>query len=197
MAESFFPPPPGNPWWKERIAYSGMMLPLPEAHYIVPVIAVISDTYEMSYFPRPYKCFPPPSNKDYELTSDGKNPTLLHRTILRKPMEHIPENSGGFLDEYQGQEQPKDTANTNKHTFPNLCGERLARKIDWSRYNSVGDTDVFGGPIYTAEEARADFKKMINNGVHLEHCKICKKAHIPPGPPITLADRDTCGAYRK
>ena len=27
-----------------------------------------------------------------------------------------------------------------------------------------------------------------------EHCKKCQRAHIPPGPPITLEDRDTCGS---
>ncbi|KAF8857941.1 hypothetical protein BDZ45DRAFT_726406 [Acephala macrosclerotiorum] len=193
--ESSYHPPPESPWWKERVSYSGMMLPLPELHYVVPVIAVISDTYEMSYFLRPYKSFPPPSNKDYELTSDGKNPALLRRTILRKPMEHIPENSGELLDEHRSKEPPKDTTNMKKHTFPNIRSEKLAKTIDWSRYDTVGETDVFGGSIYSAEEAMADFKKMINDGVHLEYCKVCKKSHIPPGPPITLADRDTCGAY--
>jgi hypothetical protein len=27
-----------------------------------------------------------------------------------------------------------------------------------------------------------------------EYCKKCRTSHIPPGPPITLEDRDTCGS---
>jgi len=76
--------------------------------------------------------------------------------------------------------------------------------------------------IYSAEEQRADFIKGIDDyaktslqgfrrdGPHLlipptinpadaeiiyEYCKKCGKTHIPPGSPITLPDRDTCGAY--
>ncbi|CZR62240.1 uncharacterized protein PAC_12137 [Phialocephala subalpina] len=194
--DSAFPPPPDTQWWKERIPFIGIMNPFPELHYLVPVREVIPETYEMSYFPRPYKAYPPPSNKHYTLTSEGKNPALLRRTILRKPMEHIPENSGGLLDVQRSQEQPKDTTDMKKNIYSTLRGERLADRIDWSRYNNNNeDTDVFGGPIYTAEEARADYKKMINEGAVLEFCKVCKRTHIPHGPPITLADRDTCGAY--
>jgi len=41
-----------------------------------------------------------------------------------------------------------------------------------------------------------DFIQQIDNDKHdFEFCKKCKTAHIPPGPPITLEDRDTCGSY--
>ena len=41
-----------------------------------------------------------------------------------------------------------------------------------------------------------DFIRHIENEtLKLDNCKKCKIAHILPGPPITLEDRDTCGSY--
>jgi hypothetical protein len=41
-----------------------------------------------------------------------------------------------------------------------------------------------------------DFIKYIDkNEPELEYCRKCKTKHIPPGAPITLEDRDTCGSY--
>lgn len=40
-----------------------------------------------------------------------------------------------------------------------------------------------------------DFISYINNDKpQLDYCKKCHTTHIPPGPPITLEDRDTCGS---
>ena len=74
-------------------------------------------------------------------------------------------------------------------------GERLARNIDFRRDGWNMIAPGVSGDILSAEEQREDFIEDINNnGEQLEFCTVCKTAHIPPGPPITLADRDTCGS---
>jgi hypothetical protein len=56
-------------------------------------------------------------------------------------------------------------------------------------------TPGVSGMIYDADEQREDFIKNIDSGAEFEFCKKCQKKHIPPGGPITLQDRDTCGSY--
>lgn len=74
-------------------------------------------------------------------------------------------------------------------------GERLARKINFDRDAWVTTTPGVSGDILPAEEQREDFIKDINkHGEQFEYCTVCRSSHIPPGPPITLADRDTCGS---
>lgn len=68
---------------------------------------------------------------------------------------------------------------------------RLSRRSLWGV-----DADVFRVEnLYGPEEIREDFIKNIDNGAAFDFCKVCKKRHIPPGPPFTLQDRDTCGSY--
>jgi len=79
-------------------------------------------------------------------------------------------------------------------------GHSLARKINFrriSRRRLWGENaDVFGLEyIYGPDEIREDFIKNIDRGAAFEFCKVCGKTHIPPGPPFTLPDRDTCGSY--
>lgn len=97
-------------------------------------------------------------------------------------------------------------------------GEKLARTVDWTRSGWGAPVPGAAKFFYSAEEQRADFVKVIDDyaktpgprrsGPHLlippvdyetlnvlEYCKKCDKYHIPPGSPITLPDRDTCGAY--
>jgi len=81
-----------------------------------------------------------------------------------------------------------------------LSGHSLAQNIDFyriSRRKLWGeDTDVFGVEnVYGPDEMREDFIKNIDAGAALEFCKVCGESHIPPGPPFTLQDRDTCGSY--
>lgn len=111
---------------------------------------------------------------------------------------------------------------TGTSTSPEpTVGQELAGTIDWNR--SGWEAPVPGAAnIYSTEEQRADFIKVIDDyaktslqgfrrdGPHLlippvidpantkiiyEYCKKCGKNHIPPGSPVTLPDRDTCGAY--
>jgi hypothetical protein len=113
--------------------------------------------------------------------------------------------------------------NMDTATSPTLTeGEKLAAAIDWNR--SGWRAPVPGAAdFYPAEEQRADFIKVIDDyaktslqgfrrdaphllipppinsenppKILLEYCKKCGKDHIPPGSPISLPDRDTCGAY--
>ena len=78
-------------------------------------------------------------------------------------------------------------------------GELLADSINFNRSTWVMTSPGISGDLYPAKEQRADFIKYID-GIEeekwgLDYCKLCKTKHIPPGPPITLEDRDTCGAY--
>jgi hypothetical protein len=78
-------------------------------------------------------------------------------------------------------------------------GELLADTINFNRSTWVMTTPGISGDLYPAKEQRADYIKYID-GIdkekwELDYCKLCKTKHIPPGPPITLEDRDTCGAY--
>jgi hypothetical protein len=75
-------------------------------------------------------------------------------------------------------------------------GERLAQNINFRRDTWITTAPGVSGDILPAEEQREDFIDDINNnGEQLGFCTVCKMAHIPPGPPITLADRDTCGSF--
>ena len=81
---------------------------------------------------------------------------------------------------------------------PSGCS--LAQDIDFQRISRCGlwgeDTDVFGVEnIYGPDEIREDFIKNIDDGATFEFCKVCGESHIPPGPPLTLQDRDTCSSY--
>ncbi|KAM3077161.1 hypothetical protein ACMFMG_003373 [Clarireedia jacksonii] len=73
--------------------------------------------------------------------------------------------------------------------------EAIADAIDFDRKSWEDHIPGASGPFYPAEEQRADFIKALNQGVPIEYCQICKQIHIPPGSPITLPDRDTCGAH--
>ncbi|KAG9238865.1 hypothetical protein BJ875DRAFT_361243, partial [Amylocarpus encephaloides] len=75
-------------------------------------------------------------------------------------------------------------------------GEIMADRTTFDRL-SIGDTPgVVNGDVYSPEQQRADFITAINRtddaSGQLEFCTVCQKNHIPPGAPITLADRDTC-----
>ena len=76
-------------------------------------------------------------------------------------------------------------------------GELLADNIDFTEGpHAMDGPPGVSGPFYPPEEQRADFIEQIDKfNPELEYCKKCKTKHIPPGPPTTLQDRDTCGVY--
>lgn len=73
-------------------------------------------------------------------------------------------------------------------------GEEVAKGINFDRQTwnmQASGRDNF----YSTSEMREDFVASIDAGAEFEHCNKCDKKHIPPGPPITLQDRDTCYSY--
>jgi len=75
-------------------------------------------------------------------------------------------------------------------------GEILADKINFDRatWDMTSAGDLAPG-FLSIKEQREEFISNINSGAELEFCNKCKEKHIPPGSPITLQDRDTCGSY--
>jgi len=97
-------------------------------------------------------------------------------------------------------EQPTITTAITSVPKSRPSGQALAQEIDFHRISRRSlwgdDTDVFDiEHIYGPEEMREDFVNNIDSGAASEYCKICGENHIPPGPPFTLPDRDTCGSY--
>jgi hypothetical protein len=106
---------------------------------------------------------------------------------------------------------------------PKTEGEKAAETIDWSRSGWGAQVPGAITSFYPGTEQRAEFVKEIDdiaktslqgirrdyphllippendpaftNGFKLQYCKKCGKNHILPGSPITLPDRDTCGAF--
>ena len=77
-------------------------------------------------------------------------------------------------------------------------GKTLADTINFERLAWIiaMTTPGASGTVYSAEEQREDFIRNIDkDGAKLQYCSKCKTTHIPPGPPITLQDRDSCGSY--
>ena len=76
-----------------------------------------------------------------------------------------------------------------------IKGEKLAQSINFRRPTCITTAPGVSCPILPADEQRQDFIVDINtHGSQLALYSICNKRHTPPGPPITLADRDTCGS---
>jgi len=119
--------------------------------------------------------------EDTSSTSDSS--TILTPSSSTEANEKTEEKAG------------EEAKNPNLHMEPHSEGEKLARTINFQRTPWVTTTPGVSGEIYTAEEQRKDFVDNVNkSGSQLGYCSKCMKRHIPPGPPITLADRDTCGA---
>jgi hypothetical protein len=159
-----------------------------------------------------FRTYPPPGNAHYELTSDARFPTSMRKSYKRfvpSPAVSnrlIPKVDPEFVPEPLIQD--KTTGNTQNSglminevpTRPHrdkdglTVGEKLANTINWDRPTWVITAPGVSGNIYPPAEMRDDFINNINSGAKMLYCKKCKKNHIPPGPPITLQDRDTCYA---
>ncbi|KAF5871014.1 uncharacterized protein Bfra_009570 [Botrytis fragariae] len=137
----------------------------------------------------PWKIFPPLANSAF--------------TGIEKVDKYDPQQYDTFDVALDGAElaikntpSPKKlvTAVTKRARKPSI-GEMVATGIDFKQKAWVQHDPSCVGEIYTVEEQKADFVRNLNEGAPIEYCKKCKETHIPPGSPITLADRDTCGAY--
>jgi hypothetical protein len=119
--------------------------------------------------------------------------------------------------------ETQNPARTSQHSQTE--GEKMADTIDWNRSGWGISVPGATASFYPPTEQRADFIKAIDDiaksslqgfrhdyphllippatdpailvpdSVKLQYCKKCRKNHIPPGSPITLPDRDTCGAF--
>ncbi|KAE8444490.1 hypothetical protein EG329_000474 [Mollisiaceae sp. DMI_Dod_QoI] len=161
----------------------------------IPSLDGLSEPSPMANFTIPYRCYPPPSNNDYTLIADSHDLKLTYRArqcSSEVMYHHHSSTNRAIVNGNNWGAEPKETI---AKSSPRLNGERLANTIQWNKNSFCSTTCESNGPIYPSEQARTDFVKMINQGAKLEHCKVCDKKHIPPGPPVTLADRDTCGSY--
>lgn len=136
--------------------------------------------------------YPPPSNADYYLTSDGRHP---------KSQDSFEPTSDGAaivkecIKQQRAEEERHQADTTTETPEGKKSGEDLAKDINFGRTTWIMTAPGVNGVIYSADEQRQDFIDNINDGADLEYCTKCKRKHIPPGSPITLQDRDTCGAY--
>ena len=96
---------------------------------------------------------------------------------------------------YKGESE--DTGHSMNTPKINLTkGDNLAQNINTCRPTWINTAPGIRGTILAADERSHDFIADINtHGSKLALCTVCNKRHIPPGPPITLADRDTCGSF--
>ncbi|KAK6598345.1 hypothetical protein H4I95_08955 [Botrytis cinerea] len=137
----------------------------------------------------PWKIFPPPANSAF--------------TGIEKVDKYDPQQYDTFDVALDGAELVIKNTPSPKKLVPDVTkrarklsiGEMVATGIDFTQKSGVQHDPSCVGEIYPVEEQKADFVRNLNEGAPIEYCKKCKQSHIPPGPPITLADRDTCGAY--
>lgn len=144
-----------------------------------------------------------PDIVEINTTTTGKEESEKKYKSINDLVGHIPPRRQALTLEIRTRtkalgDEPAASVSDNTKTR----GELEADKIDFDRSSWVMTTPGVSGNLYSGEEQRADYIKSIDSIEEdkwelygLEYCKVCKEKHIPPGPPITLEDRDTCGAY--
>jgi hypothetical protein len=152
----------------------------------------------------PLRCFPPPPNSAYNEL--GKKTEEEYDPQYLDAFDCALEGARLANDHRKAKPRCREKRDTGTKSTPipaphidvdghELQGEVLAQAIDFNRKSWEDHIPGSSGPFYPAEEQRADFIKALNQGVPIEYCQTCKQIHIPPGSPITLPDRDTCGAH--
>jgi len=157
--------------------------------------------------PRDYRlapAFPPPPNAAYYLDSLGRAPKgdkqqwrgskevdeshLLKSQLSHMRKEHSEEDQLHHMDELH----------LGDHTIQSQesKGKALADTVNFSRPAWITRLPELPGgqTFYPPSQQKADFIKAIDSGEPLIYCTKCSEAHIPPGPTLTLEDRDTCGS---
>ncbi|KAI6716577.1 hypothetical protein JHW43_000836 [Diplocarpon mali] len=136
-----------------------------------------------------FRNFPPFSNQDYYLTSDGRDPKFSRR---------IPQAGPTLVPRYYVKATILSAAEAN--------GREKAESVDRPAITAVcgSETEEDSDDLVELEdtEARRPGKpKEFGNASHYGsgtepmHCKVCEKFHIPPGSTISLSIRDTCGSF--
>ncbi|PQE31314.1 hypothetical protein CJF32_00001889 [Rutstroemia sp. NJR-2017a WRK4] len=148
----------------------------------------------------PMGCFPPPPNSAYNAL--GKKNEEEYDPQFLDAFDCALDGAGLAKDHRKAKPRRREKGDTSKtsthmpaatkhvegHEFQ---GELFAHAIDFNRKSWEDHIPGSSGPFYPAGEQRSDFIKALDQGVPIEYCQI----HIPPGSPITLPDRDTCGAH--
>lgn len=155
-----------------------------------------------------FRRYPPFSNKHYELTSaarfpESKRPELEPSLAFPNPAVKLNPimrfrrvcTAESLLMPTPHKTQFKPPSPPVRGADGLTKGERLAAKINWNRSAWVNQPFGAAFPLMTPEDIRQDFIDNIDSGAEMLMCTKCSEAHIPPGPPITLQDRDTCGSF--
>ncbi|APA13712.1 predicted protein [Sclerotinia sclerotiorum 1980 UF-70] len=139
-----------------------------------------------------WKIFPPPSNAAY-------------MGMEKVEEDYDPQQYDAFDAALDGAElaikntpspQKSALAGATRHTRRRLSvGGIVATRMDFTQKAWVEFDPSVIGEIYSEDEQKADFIRNLDEGAQIEYCKKCKERHIPPGSTLTLAERDTCGAY--
>jgi hypothetical protein len=139
--------------------------------------------------------FPPPPNRIYALysSSPGLESFLNPSTTPDPEVEHayifVPSLDGAaFVENWITMQNLEDERQT-AIIVPSgpSAGTIAAQKIDFTRHLWTGNE--------LASERRMEFIRLYDSlSDPLDICSVCHEKHIPPGPIITLADRDTCSS---
>lgn len=113
--------------------------------------------------------------------------------INLKNQPYIPQKYEEFDGEWPGDELHTLYLPTRQYTLE----EAMVRKIDLTIALDMPLTlKVTGGKFNKFDEGmkvRKELEYKYQNG--FLHCRICNKYHIRPGGPMSIASRDTCGAF--
>ncbi|KAI9055000.1 hypothetical protein LZ554_002143 [Drepanopeziza brunnea f. sp. 'monogermtubi'] len=132
-----------------------------------------------------WKTYPPMPNSGFQLTSDAHDPKYAHvheetgPTMVSRSMVRVLLNAGGSESKDAGQTTPDLSAMPGDGTSeaPKKSQTAAASQIPMLNFLGVNLLECSG------------------EDDELMHCKRCGKTHIEPGPPVTLATRDPCGAF--
>ncbi|KAB8292324.1 hypothetical protein EYC80_008066 [Monilinia laxa] len=140
----------------------------------------------------PWKIFPPPANAAYaglgRKTEEEYDP---------KPFDTFDMALDGAELAIKNESSPQKVASSEITTPQGTqsTGDLAATQIDFTQKAWIRYEPSAIGEIYNGDEQKADFIRNLDEGAQIEYCKKCKERHIPPGSPLTLSERDLCGAY--
>ncbi|KAI9651173.1 hypothetical protein NHQ30_001210 [Ciborinia camelliae] len=140
----------------------------------------------------PWKLFPPPANAAY--TGLGRK---SEEEYDPQPFDTFDVALDGAGLAIKNKTSPQNTvsAGTANTGQGSSTGDMVATGISFTKKSWVEYEPSASGEIYNGDEQKADFIRNLDQGAQIEYCKKCKETHIPPGSPLTLPERDTCGAY--
>ncbi|KAJ5052406.1 uncharacterized protein L3040_002156 [Drepanopeziza brunnea f. sp. 'multigermtubi'] len=132
-----------------------------------------------------WKTYPPMPNSGFQLTSDAHDPKYAHvheetgPTMVSRSMVRELLNADGSESKGAGQTTPARSA------MPGDGTSEAPKESQTAAASQIPTLDFLGVNILECS----------GEDDELMHCKICGKTHIEPGPPVTLATRDPCGAF--